>query len=627
MSFSGEPELIKNLEMISQRVMDTGIKSVLPSSATMTKAIVAMHKAATKKAKKDGRPPWSEASVADFYYRREIGKILKEDLIWLSKWCFDMAGQTSWMEECHRVAHKFFKEGESALPKKYKDAVGQGAFFRYVKDAPIRGVEMPRGVGKTFTFSALQALQEVIKDPTKKWLVGHSDKLKAQKNLVSIKNTMTNPYLILIFPELFHDDLQGFKKAGGQVTSEKINIVFNEIDENGDYINYRPEATFTVASPQIDRTGFHVDGIFADDWVTDETSKSEEATDKLYEYYQGLFGLQQLGQTFLIFITGTEWWENNLYTKLKAEDQYVSWFQMPAKWEDSKGKDRRLSRHHTNKYLDFNKAMMKKNYEPQMLMIPRSHDENLNLVSDENDMLFAWHGEEDVPSGVPTAMFNKENLKESGCIVSSLDPSYSNKNKSKGTDCSTATLITGVIAGSYNSDKVLYVYDVWQKLGWDLDSMDQSQQALNQMYQTYSNNISQEEIDWTVCDSQGTQKATVQDYFYKLKNNIKPSLQCSFHEKGSLMSTKGKVEKATFVLQEKFNNGQIKIHWSLKPAIDQIMRRNSGFDVLDVLIQLCLPANIDWNVAHAMFCHKNRNNMYEMRRKKKRKPMKSVSNY
>jgi len=618
----------KSLQRLKERVEDVGIKEVMPDKKAMKELIRAKYLSA-KKERKGLEKDFLMILVEEYIYRTEIAKVLKDDLIWLSKWCFDQKGQTSWMEECHRVAFEFFRKGKKALPKKYRDAEGQGAFFKYEKNARIRGVEMPRGVGKTFTFSALQAIQEVLKDPTKKWLIGHSDKLKAQKNLVSVKTTMTNPYLVLVFPELFHEDLQGFKKSGGQVTSEKINIVFNEIDDKGEYINYRPEATFTVASPQIDRTGFHVDGIFADDWVTEETSKSSEATDKLHEYYQGLFGLQQLGQPFLIFITGTEWWQDSLYTRLKAEDKYISWFQMPAKWTDSKGVDQRLSRHHTDDYLDFNKAQMKLNYEPQMLMIPRNYDEDLKLVDDEKSFTFRWVNEEDAPQDIVPAMFDRKRLKENGCVVSSLDPSYSNKGKTESSDCSKATIITGAIVNDYKQDKVLYIYDAWQKLGWDLESDKEEDQALNQMFDVYASNIKQEEVDWTVCDSQGTQKATIQDYFFRLKRHVKPNLQCSYHEKGSLVSTKGKSASAKFVLSEKFANGQIKVHWRLQVVIDQIMRRNSGYDVLDVLIQLCLPQNIDWEIAYAMFSNKNRNNLLDMRRrnKGKKKPMSKVANY
>lgn len=610
----------QDLQIIDQRMRVTGIRSVLPTKAAMDKRIDKGY----KKYRKQG---FSKNSIVVFLYRQEIAKVLKQDLMWLSKWCFDVEGEQSWVEECHETAWKFLNEGESALPQKYKDAVGQGAFFCYDKNASVEGVEMPRGVGKTFTFSALRAVKELINNPSGKWLIAHSDKFKAQKNLTSIKTLMLNPYLSVIFPEFFHKDIQSYKRAGGQVTAEKINITFNEIDETGQYTNYRPEATYTVASPQIDRTGYHVDGIFADDLVTDETSRTPEATEKLYQYYRSLWGLRQLGQPFRIFITGTEWWENSLYTILKNLGSKVTWFQMPAKWEDRDGKDQRLSRHHSDEYLEEQKVQMKQDYEPQMLMQPRRFGENLKLVDDERSMLFSFYGEDDAPSGIATAMFDLDHLKRNGCIVSSLDPSYSSKGKVQGSNCSTATLINGVITGSYNSDKVLYIYKVWQKLGWDLDKMDSGNLALSQMYKTYADNTLQEEVDWTVCDALGTQKATIQDYFFRLQKHVKQGLRCSYHEKGSQMSAKGKSDQAKFVLQEKFANNQIKIHWSLQPAIDQIMRRNSGFDILDVLVQLCLPNNIDWNIAYSMFSNKDRNNLYSMRKKKKRKVMSKVANY
>jgi len=619
-------DIQESLAGLKNRIKITGIGEALPSRPELTVLKNQKYKE-VKKIYKNTKKEHMMIFVEEFVYRTEIAKILKEDIIWLSKWCFDAEGEESWMEECHKVAWEYLKTGGKHLPHKYRDAQGQGAFFCYDKNASVEGIEMPRGVGKTFTFSALRAVQEFVKKTDGKWLVAHSDKFKAQKNLASIKTTMLNPYLVLIFPEMFHPDLKGFTKAGGQVTTEKINIVFNEIDENGSYKNYRPEATFTVASPQIDRTGYHVDGIFADDLVTDETSRSPEATEKLYQYYRSLWGLRQLGQPFKIFITGTEWWEGSLYNILKNLGSKVTWFQMPAQWTDSKDNDQRLSRHHQDEYLEEQKVQMRQDYEPQMLMQPRLFDEDLNLVDDEKSFTFRWVNEQDAPLEIVPVMFDKERLKQAGCIVSSLDPSYSSKGKVENSDCSKATLITGVIASDYKGDKVLYIYDAWQKMGWDLSSGKEEDQALNQMFNVYASNIKNEDVDWTVCDSQGTQKATIQDYFFRLKKHVKRELQCSYHEKGSLMSTKGKKERATFVLQEKFVNGQVKVHWRLKEVIDQIMRRSSGYDILDVLIQLCLPMNIDWEIAHSMFSNKNRNNLYDMRKKKKRKPMSKIANY
>ena len=129
-----------------------------------------------------------------------------------------------------RALDSFLKTGY--LPAKYDSAEGQG-FFKFAPNATIELVMMSRGTGKTTKWTCMRALWLVINYPTYKWLVVHSDKDRAKSLLQSIKEMMMNPYLELVFPDLFTEDARMFRARGGNIlTSEKINIVtFNEETE------------------------------------------------------------------------------------------------------------------------------------------------------------------------------------------------------------------------------------------------------------------------------------------------------------------------------------------------------------------------------------------------------------
>ena len=112
----------------------------------------------TKRLLLDKFPDATRKELEEGTLRNTIAKHIMYDLIDLSKWCYG----PEWIGECHTTCWDFLHNGFDALPEKYLDAQGQGAFFKYDPKASVEIVMMPRGVGKTFTFSALRALQELI---------------------------------------------------------------------------------------------------------------------------------------------------------------------------------------------------------------------------------------------------------------------------------------------------------------------------------------------------------------------------------------------------------------------------------------------------------------------------------
>ena len=235
---------------------------------------------------KTANPEEEGSSVSYKYFTlvKYMRHIFKHDFMEFMKWVSD----PQWVFEIDYAVYDFFKTGNVSPMVAAAAEADQGGFFKYCPDAQIELVEMSRGSGKTTKWSAIRAAWLKIAHPTYKWLVVSGDKDKAKALLKSIREIICNPYLEMIYPDIFSEDAAIFKSRKGNVlTSEKIDIAtFNEETEerlrSGD-LNYefRKEATYMICSPQIDRTSFHFEGIIADDLVTDPTSYSPEQTRNL----------------------------------------------------------------------------------------------------------------------------------------------------------------------------------------------------------------------------------------------------------------------------------------------------------------------------------------------------------
>ena len=464
----------------------------------------------------------------------------------------------------------------------------QGGFFKYAENANIELVMMTRGVGKTTKWSAMRALWLSIKYPEHKWLVVSADKERAKALLKSIKDMMfQTPYLAMVFPDRFSDDIKMFRARQGNVlTNEKIDVVtFNEeteeeLEDGSKNSLFRKEATFTICSPGIDRTGWHFEGIVADDLVIDDTSNSPESTKKLLRYFRSLFAMKQYRDNwqFVCYMTGTEWFVNSLYDEVKKMKN-ATVFECPGKWIHD-GKEVRLTRHFTDKFFEDAKEELGEWYESQMFMKARPY-EGVGL-----DLKFSME------NNVKELTFDELNImKQENMVAQICDPSYTRANKREGDAKSRFTVIHAVV-----TDDAFYIYNVHQTLGEDTASIKSKNIALAQ----------QESIDFFIQDAQGTQGGLYDEQIELMRREI-PYLKDFKHDTRTLVGTPTKQAVANHVLQDMFLDRQIFIvklkgdhdedrKRSMQEAVNQLLGLSAGLDIVDCIVYMVADIDREYDV-------------------------------
>lgn len=552
------------------------------------------------KALENGKGRFSEDFIRYEFTRRKIGKIIKEDFMLMC----------CWLTKKERIFPIFYDIWEfiqtGSLKDKYKN---NGGFYKYAEDAEIQLIEVPRSLGKTTIFLGCFAVWKFINFPEKKWLILHGDKKKAEQNLGVIRNLILSKNLSVIYPELFAETKEDYKAKGSVIRKDMIDISFDfsmnndasEFYEVKEGINVRKEATFTLGSPGIDRTGMHFDGVIADDLVVKGTSKTHEATENLIDYFENLFGLAEVYEDFPVYLTGTEWYDQSLYHYLRKKNS-SSVFVCPAYWDTDDGREF-IAPSFNDTIIERIKDKMKKNFAPQFLMQPLPLENEVEFaVSDDFIFCFA---DEDV-QGVEKIQYTKEQLKRNGCTVTSFDPSYQTNNKSWNDDGSKASISSGTVC-----EETLYLYDSWQALGGEL----------HVLYDAFLEQIQNNESDCAIADAQGTQIANSKDWLRKLKVDY-GDIRYYHHTKGSIKGTTGKAQRAMLVLGEAFNSGIIKVHYSQKRIIDEIMRISRGFDFIDTIVQIRVHIH-DFRLFSNIYKNKKANmlkdNVREMQARKRKK--------
>lgn len=551
----------RDLDTILNRLKHTGQESITH--------IEREHYAAVCRQYRELYPEDSIDSINYKYFTliKHLRYIFRKYRIEFFAWISD----PKWLFPVDRALDSFLKTGY--LPAKYDSAEGQGGFFKFAPNATIELVMMSRGTGKTTKWTCMRALWLVINYPTYKWLVVHSDKDRAKSLLQSIKEMMMNPYLELVFPDLFTEDARMFRARGGNIlTSEKINIVtFNEETEeylrSGD-VNYefRKEATFTVGSPQIDRTSWHFEGVLADDLVTDETSRSPKVTKQLISYFRSLFAMKQYRDdwTFRCYMTGTEWWENSLYTEIK-EMPNATVFEMPAEWEHL-GETQRLCRYFTDDELANQRIEQGEWFQSQMMMQPRDYEgSELNIgFSEQRNVMVLTEDE-------------LKELKGKHMVVQVCDPSFSRKDKREGDTKSRFSIIHAVV-----SEEVFIIYNAWQTFGMDTGGI----KSVN------LNMALEEDIDFFIQDAQGQGQTGLYDEQIKLMRDRMRYLRDFKHTKslGSKVEAANKVLSLLFEMREIYvakieNDTNEERKTNIQKLINQLLGIG-GMDFVDCAVMM-----------------------------------------
>jgi len=589
----------RDLNIILSRLENTGQKTITHIDREYYTKVCKEYLKKYPKENKEG------LSFKYFTLIKYLRHIFRTNRFEFYKWISD----PKWIFPVDYAVEDFLNSGALSDVFRSSEYNDQGGYFKYSPEANIELVMMTRGVGKTTKWSAMRALQLTIRYPEYKWLVVSADKERAKSLLSSIKKMMFDtPYLALVFPDMFATNTQLFRARDGNVlTNEKIDVLtFNEETEEklkDGTVNalFRKEATFTICSPGIDRTGWHFEGIIADDLVIDETSKTPEATAKLVRYFRSLFAMKQYrdGWQFKCYLTGTEWFVQSLYDEIKKMKN-SSVFECPGKWLHD-GKEVRLTRHFTDKFFEDAKDELGEWYPSQMFMKARSYegaglDLNFNV---EHNVIEMTHDELDI-------------LKAENMVTQICDPSYTRNNKKAGDGKSRFTIMNAVV-----TDDNFYIYGGYQSFGEDNASIK-------------SKNIvvaKKENIDFFIQDAQGTQGGLYDEQIVLMKEEL-PYLKDFKHDRRVLVGTPGKQAVANSVLQDLFLDRQLFVvtikgdkdeerRKVIQECINQFLGLSAGLDIVDCTVYMVADIERDFDVRIARI---NKN-----KKKYKRKRLLSMS--
>ncbi|MDA3823027.1 MAG: hypothetical protein PF450_10525 [Bacteroidales bacterium] len=182
-------------------------------------------------------------------------------------------------------------------------------------DKPNNLMLIPRTCMKTSLITIGSVIQDIIKDGNVRILITNAILDNAKKMLHEMKAHFTgNPEFMELFPELAGE---------GKIWRE------DEITVRSRTKNTK-EMTVEISSEGHTKTSKHYDRIVADDLVTRENVKTEDALQRVYRYFQDLFDILEHPDGVLD-VVGTRWSFGDLYgimmhpDKKHLEDFLVFW--------------------------------------------------------------------------------------------------------------------------------------------------------------------------------------------------------------------------------------------------------------------------------------------------------------
>lgn len=516
-----------DIDKILNRLEQTGQRGITHLDRDLYRNICAEYRKAY--------PDESVDSVSYKYFTlwKYLRIIFKNYRMEFFRWMSD----PDWIFEADYAVDKFLDTGY--LPEKFLAAAQaqQGGFFKWSPNATIELVEEPRGTGKTTKWSCMRAIWHVIKYPKHKGMVVSGDKDKAKALLKSVKDMMMAVWLEMIYPDLFTEDAQEFKSRKGNVfTAEKVDVVtFN--DETEEILNgkmnyeFRKEATFMICSPQIDRTSFHFEFMIADDLVNKETSYSSEVTRQIVEFYRSLFAMQQYRKdwSFRCYMTGTEWWQDSLYTELESWNN-VTIFRCPSRWRYG-DMDVRFCPVFTDSFLENMRTVLGEWYDNQMDMKPRPYSGSILDVGFSHDR-----------NVIEMTLEEFERLKADNMVAQICDPSYTAKNKKEGDKKSRFTILNTVV-----SEDHYYLYGGYQCLGLDIAGVKATNLEVGL----------RENIDFFIQDAQGSQQNYYKEQIAMMKKELPAMIDFEHKLRIRGDAGSGKQNAANSVLKDLMLTGDI----------------------------------------------------------------------
>ena len=515
----------------------------------------------------DDFPNKADSASFNFYTGAGIVReVIRDNLIQLLRFI----SNPKKVNESHEMCERFLQHGPEALPDRYRSLHGyRGGQLIWNEEAHVYIVMATRGWGKSFNFTAGRAVQMTLKDPFDSWLVG-SYKIdpQAYELIGLIKQYMLNPNLALVYPELFSDRMDMYTARGATVTKKQINIIrFYDKEDGFDVRSIKKDPTFQPTGVKSEMTAKHVRGIFMDDLVVEETSKTDDIVSRTNSYFDRLAGLREhdAEKPFVYFLTDTHWWTPSTLNHIMETRPVKAWI-APAVWRDRKtGNFMRLSKVFTDNYLKGLRRDFGEWADSQIFMEGRARAAAVNL-----DLKF------DKGRNV-VHMDNKEfeHLWNNSLHCQVCDPAFSKKGKKEGDAKSRFT-----ITHSLMTEHVTYLYSVEQNFGRD------SAEAI----QENTDAAFKHDIDMYVQDGHASQIGLVNATEKAINLCLGRDVDCFPHNNRSFSGSDDKVMLANEVCAQLFLNRSIVVLFTPKfmkgaEAIQkQLLREDPGLDIIDTIV-------------------------------------------
>jgi len=425
-------------------------------------------------------------------------------------------------------------------------------------------IQIPRGTRKT-TIQMLRATWKylytiIILKQSPTILIAHGDVGKAEENLELIKGTLGKELIV----ELFSDVLRYETKTKGALRFKDHSDI------------KRKEHHFQVASVNSELGGKHFNFMALDDWVLEKNTRSPELNEQNKKAFYKLLSLDDRSGYMTIEMVGTAYGDDSLYVELKSKDKdFFHYKTVSGSIDSPKGEVLNFPNILPQTEMTYlRKILPSREFLSQIQQIPYSRDADIHLV-DNDDFIFAFADDTNIPDGVRVLTQTKADFMSMGGVITCKDPSYSTKGKSWDSSCSKDTTVSAKI----KNEGIFYIEG------------DQLLGGTTQELQTILlKQVERVETDIFVCDAQGTQFNTAQDFYNHIRREtqssimFKPYKSSNLHEDAKKFQGKNNIAQA--VLESQFAGGLINVHYKLKRFIKEIKRETLGFDFIDTMVMI-----------------------------------------
>ena len=414
---------------------------------------------------------------------------------------------------------------------------------------------IPRGLMKTTLHCAWCAWYYVYSTVSLSFsprtVMLHSDVNKAQENLRLTADYLSSKLLLACFPDMLQLEV-----------SNKNELLFDYDVEDA---VIRKESHFVARSMWADLAGQHFTIFYLDDLCTADNTRSVDSNEQVWDVYKKLPFLDDHSGYYKVVESGTAYTDDchHAYVVSLCEEPTYNVVVVPAENDDN-----------TYNFPD------RWNAETLRAALLEVKGDQSVYQSQLNQRFYKRDNSQ------IQLLFSMDNIVDEASLpnlpyfcITAADPAFSVKNKRKGDAKSRATILT---ARFYPSLPLFVVCGLYQSFGEEGDSWTRLCAQEVSLYKSRQ----------FIQDAQGTQQQFFMSQVKKMREFLSNhQFFEKAHTKSPLTNTNDKMEVAANVLNEMFKEKQVLVLPNLKLVVDQFLRKDPGYDIIDCMVYIVTHAS------------------------------------